>query len=228
MHNTVVIIKKQLRDTVRNKTILIQFILFPLMTVIMENAVNIEGMQEHFFTRLFAVMYIGMAPLMATTAVISEEKEKNTLRVLLMADITPVQYLAGIGVYVWTICMLGAAVMSATLRAGERPVFLLFMGAGFILSILAGACIGILSKNQMTATSVSLPIMMVLAFAPMLSMFNKTIEKFSAVAYTQQIKLLIDRMSLADVSGTGTLILIGNALACILLFLLAYRKKGLE
>ncbi len=76
MKNIVVIIKKQLRDTLKNKTILIQFILFPLMTNIMENTVNIEGMQEYFFTKLFAVMYIGMAPLVATASVISEEKEK--------------------------------------------------------------------------------------------------------------------------------------------------------
>ena len=42
MRNIIIIIKKQLKDTVKNKTILIQFILFPLMTVIMENAISLE------------------------------------------------------------------------------------------------------------------------------------------------------------------------------------------
>lgn len=72
MHNIFVIIKKQLRDTLKNKTILIQFIMFPLMTIVMENAVNIDGMPEHFFTKLFAVMYIGMAPFMSMGLTSSE------------------------------------------------------------------------------------------------------------------------------------------------------------
>lgn len=73
---------KLLKDTLKNKTILIQFVMFPFMTVIMENAITIEGMPEHYFANLFAVMYVGMAPLTCAASIISEEKEKNTLRVL--------------------------------------------------------------------------------------------------------------------------------------------------
>ena len=87
MHNILVIIKKQIRDTFKNKTVLIQFILFPLMTMVMENAVKIESMPEFFFIKLFAVMYIGMAPFVTTASMIAEEKERNTLRVLMMADV---------------------------------------------------------------------------------------------------------------------------------------------
>lgn len=63
MRNSLIILKKQLKDTLKNKTVLIQFILFPVMTLIMENAIKIDGMPELFFTKLFSVMYIGMAPL---------------------------------------------------------------------------------------------------------------------------------------------------------------------
>ena len=58
MRNIMVIIRKQIKDTVKNKTILIQFILFPMMTLIMEYAVKMDGMPEHFFVKLFEVMYI--------------------------------------------------------------------------------------------------------------------------------------------------------------------------
>ena len=61
------------------------------MTVIMENAISLEGMPELFFTKLFAIMYIGMAPITSVAAIISEEKEKNTLRVLMMANVKPWQ-----------------------------------------------------------------------------------------------------------------------------------------
>ena len=226
MHNISVIIKKQIKDTIKNKTILIQFILFPLMTIVMENAINIDGMPEHFFTKLFAVMYIGMAPLVSTASVIAEEKEKNTLRVLMMADIRPWQYLTGIGIYIWTVCMIGAAVMSVGLPAKDRPFFLLIMGAGFIISIMAGACVGVGSKNQMMATSTVMPVMLVLSFAPMLSMFNESIKKVSTVVYTQQLRLLLDEPGWTGGSGLAVLFL--SAAVCVILFFLIYRKKGLE
>ena len=121
MHNIGVIIKKQLKDTLKNKTVLIQFVMFPVLTLIFENAINIPDMPELFFTKLFSVMYMGMAPLVAVASVIAEEKEKNTLRVLTMANVKAWEYLAGIGIYVWTICMAGAGVMATTLSSGDIP-----------------------------------------------------------------------------------------------------------
>ena len=56
MNHVKAILWKQLKDTLKNKAVLIQFIMFPVMTVIMENAISIQGMQEHFFANLFAVM----------------------------------------------------------------------------------------------------------------------------------------------------------------------------
>ena len=79
-HHIKAILWKQMKDTLKNKTILIQFLMFPVMTVVMENAITLQGMPEHFFANLFAVMYVGMAPLTSIAAIISEEKEKNRVR----------------------------------------------------------------------------------------------------------------------------------------------------
>ena len=80
MKNIKAVFMKQILDTIKNKTVFIQFLMFPIIAVIMENAVKIEDMPEHFFAKLFAVMFIGMSPLSCMSAIISEEKEKNTLR----------------------------------------------------------------------------------------------------------------------------------------------------
>ena len=49
MKNISVIFLKQLKDTLKNKAVLIQFVMFPLMAVIMENTVKFEDMPEKFF-----------------------------------------------------------------------------------------------------------------------------------------------------------------------------------
>ena len=228
MRNSLIIIKKQFKDTLKNKTVLIQFILFPVMTLIMENAIKIDGMPELFFTKLFSIMYLGMAPLTSVASIISEEKEKNTLRVLTMANVKPWQYLMGVGLYVLLICMLGALVMATGLEREDRPFYLSIMAVGFAISILAGACIGMLSKSQMNATSIVMPVMLVFAFSPMLAMFNKSIEKVARFAYTQQLKTIMDYKSFGEIKADSLWILAINAAMMVFLFFIAFRKKGLE
>ena len=43
MKNAGAVFLKQAKDTMKNKTILIQFVMFPALAVIMENFMSIEG-----------------------------------------------------------------------------------------------------------------------------------------------------------------------------------------
>ena len=228
MRNAGVIFKKQLKDTLKNKTVLIQFIMFPAMTLLMENAVKIPDMPELFFTKLFSVMFLGMAPITSAAAIISEEKEKNTLRVLMMANVKPWEYLLGVGLYVWTLCMAGAGIMATGFPASDIPFYLGIMAAGLVISVVIGACIGVFSANQMSATSLFVPVMMVFSFSPMLAMFNDKIEKVARVFYTQQLRVLMNQMSFEGIKTESILILVVNAVLAVVLFFAAFRKKGLE
>lgn len=228
MNNMSAVFLKQIRETLKNKPILIQFLMFPVLAVVMETAVKIEDMPVHFFAKLFAVMFVGMAPLTCMSSVISEEKEKNTLRVLMMSNVKPVQYLLGIGSYIWIMCMAGAAVFAilCEFKGAEIMRFMLIMAVGIILSVLVGAVIGIAAENQLTSTSVTLPVMMILSFLPMLSMFNETIEKIARVTYTQQISQFVNN-NFEDMSESIIVIAVNFVLA-VALFFIAYRKKGME
>ena len=228
MRNVFVIAAKQIKDTIKNNTVLIQFVMFPVLTLIMENAVNIKGMPDHFFVKLFSIMYMGMAPLTSVAAIISEEKEKNTLRVLLMANVKPWEYLTGVGLYVWSVCMLGSGVMAAGLPLSEIPFYLAVMAAGFVISIAIGACIGVFAKDQMMATSIVMPVMMVFSFAPMLAMFNDTIKEIARIFYTQQMRILMNTMTIEGISREAVLTIGINAVLAVVLFFVAIKRKGLE
>lgn len=230
MNNIIAIFKKQLKDTFKNKTVLIQFVMFPVLTIIMNNTIKIDGMPENFFVTLFATMYIGMAPLTSMTAVISEEKEKNTLRVLMMSDVKPYEYLLGTGSYILAACMAGAVVICITgsYSLQESFIFIAVMAAGIIVSLLTGATIGIFSKTQMMATSVSVPVMMVFAFMPMLSMFNTTLAKFSKLIYPGQINIMLKQISSLQLEISNICIIASNLFIFTALFTIAYKKCGLE
>lgn len=230
MKNIAVIFKKQIRDTLKNKMVLIQFLMFPVLVVIFENVVKIEDMPEHFFVKLFAVMFVGMAPLTCMSAIIAEEKEKNTLRVLLMSNVKPAEYLVGVGSYVFVMCSAGMAVFAVvgSYSGTELVRFIAAMSAGIILSELTGAVIGIFSRNQMTATSISVPVMMLFAFLPMLSMFNDTIKSVAQVTYSQQISELINGIGDSGIQTESLIVIAVNFVLAVILFTVAYKRKGLE
>ncbi len=224
------IFKRQIKDTCKNKTIFIQFVMFPVLTLIMNKAVKIDGMPDNFFVNLFATMYVGMAPLTSMAAVIAEEKEKNTLRVLRMSNVKPQEYLLGIGSSIWLVCMLGAAVICAAGSYGlrEELAFMAIMAVGNFASLLLGAAIGIWSKTQMMATSITVPVMMVFAFLPMLSMFNATIAKMGKITYSVQIGSMLERIDTLHLGPDNMGIVAANVVVFTALFLIAYRKCGLE
>lgn len=225
MRHIYAILWKQIKDTLKNKTIFIQFIMFPVMTIVMENAIEIDNMPEHFFANLFAVMYIGMAPLTSMAAILSEEKEKNTLRVLYMSNVKAVEYFAGNAFYIWSICMLGSLVIG--FAGGYRGVvlvrFMFVMAVGHFISTMLGAAIGAFSKNQMMATGISIPVMMIFSFMPMLSMFNTTIEKFAKIFYSQQLNLLIASIDDLEIDTECIMIMCINVLLIGGIFVLSYR-----
>lgn len=228
MCHIITIIKKQIKETPKNTSVLIQFVMFPLLTVIMTKSVRMEGMPENFFVNLFSTMYIGMAPLTCMSAILSEEKEKNTLRVLMMAGVTPAQYLIGIGSYIFTICLSGCVLFCCMLEnvtGYGRTRFLLFLAAGIATSLVIGAAIGIGSRDQMQATSITVPVMLIFSFLPMLSMFNKTFEKIAQITYSEQIRILINNPERNGNCLQNISIILLNIFLAGIVFLLLYKKQ---
>jgi len=230
MKNISAIFFRQLKDTIKNKSVLIQFLMFPMMTLIMENTIKLDNMPPNFFAELYAVMYVGMAPLTAVSSIIAEEKEKNTLRVLLMANVKPHEYMLGVGSYVWLLCMAGALVIGlcADYSALAMVGYMLVMAVGFVISILAGATVGLLSPGQMAATSISVPMMTVFSFLPMIAMFNSTIEKIAKFCYTYQIKLFRALPDGDIMSMSGIIVLACSFAVAVTAFIISYKRNGLE
>ena len=230
MNNIAAIFKKQLKDTLRNKTVLIQFVMFPIITLIMNNTIKMQEMPENFFVNLFATMYIGMAPLTSIASIISEEKEKNTLRVLIMSNVKPYEYILGIGSYVWFACMLGGIVICAAggYNLQTSIVFMGIMAIGILTSMLIGAIIGIGSKTQMMSTSIAVPVMMVFSFVPMLSLFNSTIEKIAKIIYSEQISRMLSQINSLQLDVVNIGVIVMNILIAAVIFIIIFKKCKLS
>ena len=171
-------------------------------------------------------MYIGMAPLTSIAAVISEEKEKNTLRVLQMSNVKGAEYLLGNLIYIFVMCMIGSVVIGVAggYTGKQLLTFLVIMAVGHLISAVLGAAIGVISKNQMSATSLTVPVMMIFSFLPMLAMFNETVAKVAKFVYSQQLHLLMQDLNRIKVSAQCLAVLGVNLICVLAVFLFAYKS----
>lgn len=79
----------------------------------------------------------------------------------------------------------------------------------------------------MMATSLTVPIMLLFSFLPMLSLFNEKIAKAAKYTYSEQIRLTLGEISDPRFSGESVCILAVNMLLFAGLFLISYKRSEL-
>lgn len=232
MNRTYAIIKKQVKDTLKNKMTLLQFIMFPVIAFLFTEFVAkvSDELPDAYFVNVFATMYIGMVPLLNMANIISEEREKKSLRMLIMSNVKPYEYLIGVGSYVVFLCTLGGVALGVTggYAGVELIRFVSVMVIGTVASLLLGSTVGILSKNQSVATALAMPVAMIPAFLPMVALFNEKVASMGKILYTQQISFLVNDLSRSNFTAERFIIIGGNVFLFMTVFILAYRKVDLK
>ena len=227
MTTTLALLHKQIKDSLCNFQALMVMLIYPLVAFVMITALGSEDGMSGMFVTMFATMHASFAPLVTASNILSEEKEKGTLRALIMTGVSRRQYLMSVSLFVVSVTLLtGSAflVMDAFTRE-HIAAFAAAMLCGAVLSTLAGLCVGIVSRNVSAANGMAVPIGLVTALLPMLARFNESLDRAARYLYSRQISRVLDGGEL-----TGEFAAIMAAYAVLLTVLLAFlfKKKGLE
>ena len=245
MRNIKAIFKKQLKGTIKSPEILIQFIIFPLIAFLMSIIVvtDFEGVPEDIAAAITANMpnmvtmqatiFAGMGLITVIAGIVAEDIEKKSLRFLMMAGVKPGSYLLGVSGVIFFASFFTSVAFSfiGEFRGVDFWIFTGAMMSGVTGSIVLGATIGILTKNQQSASGLALPIAIVLGFGPMMAQFNETLARYLHIFYTQQLNVVANYLSTGG--GETALwqsfaIMWANVAVLGLLFAIAYAKRGLK
>jgi len=221
---------KQAKDMLKNFSVLVMFILFPVVAFAMTVLVarGNPDIPDNMFTLMMASIFIGMALIQSASAVIAEDRETKALRFLVIAGVKPHSYLLGIGGVIF-VASLFTSVAFGLIGGFNQSEFLSFMAimvSGAIASIILGATIGIFSQNHQAAAGLSMPIAMILGFGPMVAQFNERAERIFRIVYTQQINVAANDFSVGI--AQPLMIVWINIAVLAILFAFAYSKKGLR
>ena len=227
MKTIIALLIKQCKDSLRNLPSLMILIIDPAVAFVMITALKGEEGMDNIFVPMFAAMHCSFAPLVISSNILSEEKEKGTLRSLIMAGVSRVKVLISLAVFVLaSVLLTGCAfLLMKPFTLQTAMWFAAAMLTGAAVSTLIGLCIGIYSKNVTAANGLAVPIGLVFALLPMLGQFNNGIAKVARYTYSGQLRNVFE-------GGTFTLntalvpAAYFAALSVLLIFL--FRRKGME
>ncbi|MCL2865203.1 MAG: ABC transporter permease [Lachnospiraceae bacterium] len=224
MNTIVAIFTKQMNDLPKNFSVLSLFVVWPLMALLFGSIMGEPEIQAG----TFAAMLIGSGPMTAIANNVAEDNEYKGLRFLVMAGVKPWQYLLGLAGSIFLISAVSLALL-AFIGGFSGDLLLRFIVVailGLITSSILGGAVGIFAKNVQQAAAIYTPLMMVLAFSPMLAGFNETIARIAEFLFPYQVLMVIFN-PYADF-GRALLVIAGNAIVLLIFFIIAYRKKGLR
>lgn len=182
-----------------------------------------------------ALMNITMTGIYCVSALLAEEKEKHTLRVLMTSSVNGLEFFLG--------SLMPAAVMVTAVNALLVPVTGLSMGAAewaaylgisflsAVASAVIGMIFGIFAKNQVTAGSITTPALMVLMLVPMLANLNETVGKISDFLFTGIMNRTLENIAGRQeklVDGVSVLVILAEIVIAVVCFLAVYRKNGYD
>ncbi len=175
-----------------------------------------------------------MGGIMTGSYPLAEEKEKNTLRVLMTSSVNGAEFIIGsiipsiIMIIIVNIILVPIAGVS--MDKINWPIYLIYTTLSGFISILIGYIIGIYSKNQMQAGNLSMPILLIFTMTPMFQMINKTIQNIASYTYSGTIINFINNMLTIKytVDFKDITVLMTWLILSIIVFIYAYSKHGLD
>lgn len=230
------LLKKDIKSCLANKNILVSVLIpifFCALYCYLFSGIG-EGMQG-FVLNISAIFAISIIPTSILPIMIAEEKEKYTLRSLMLAHVRGHEFLTS----KILVCLGMTAVVSTAvffIAGGDGQAYFAYLAAAMVSAAglcFLGAMAGLLSKDQASAGTISAPLTLLTMLPPLFSGFNDIFERISAVVPTTSFQTIYTAVQ------SGQNILSGNSLTAIIvcavwiaggavLFDVFYRRKGID
>ncbi|MEX2785310.1 ABC transporter permease [Streptococcus sp. H49] len=173
-----------------NKSILLQILIPFAFTYFYKYLYGMDGGANTEQMRMLLMLCLPFSLTLAVgnpiSAILSEEKEKNNLRTLLLSGVRNGEYIAATIAFPLVLTFLVLLAIPMILEVSLSGQLLNYIGILFLTAlavILLYLLIGLVSRNQVTAQVISLPAMLFIIFLPMVSTIDKTVTKLTDYSF---------------------------------------------
>lgn len=201
--------------------------------IVTENVM--PGFMVTLVVNLGLSMNIGITGIFVASAMLAEEKENHTLRVLMTSSVTAGEFFMASMIPLLLVMMivnlLILPISGLVIDGMEILVYILITTIASLTSCVIGLILGVFAKNQVNASSISTPALLVFVILPTFSVFVPVLDKISKFLFTGVLTDMVEAYATNEpfgLSGFHLLILIGEIVLAFLLFAWVYRRNGYE
>ena len=228
--------KKDFKNCFSNKNLLASLAI-PVGFCILYNYLfsGIVGLESTYVLQMCAIFAIAIVPTTILPVMIAEEKEKYTLRSLMMARVRGQEFLASKLLVCLLMTLLDAAAVFF-ITGGDMKDFPVYTGAVLLASAglcFLGALAGLLARDQASAGTIGAPLMLLTMLPPLFGGLNETLEKVSVAVPTTSFQTIYNGVTQnQELLAKNNLIALGVCALWIgagyILFNLFYQRKGID
>ncbi len=230
--------KKEVKDIFKNMNVLLMCVLPIVFSIMYSKLFSGKGTGESVPKTDILLMCLGMNLALVSIFVISmliaEEKEKNTLRTLMLSGVSPWEFLAGKAILTLLLSIVTNIAMFFIVGIDAQ-----YLGKYILLTILVvlsmieiGAVIGMLAPNQMATGVIGMPLIMLLLLVPMFAKLSTTLKKIAEFLPNYNMNLMLEKVFKGGAIGVDYTYNIAIILIWIIIgavaFAYTYTKKGLD
>jgi ABC-2 type transport system permease protein len=183
------IFQKDFKDISRNSAVSIT-VLGPLIMAFIFGKMGAEEIETYYIAINLTMVTVAA---FVQCSLIAEEKEKNTLRGLMLSPASTLEILGGKSLLSLTATLI--MVVVSFLLMGYQPKNTLVIAIAILLSsiffIILGTLLGLLSKSVMEASVLISPFMLVFGFGSMFTIFADKYPILKVMDYIPNIQLVI-------------------------------------
>ncbi|MBP2240912.1 ABC-2 type transport system permease protein [Cytobacillus eiseniae] len=228
---SIAILQKDYKDVSKNLFVG-SSIFMPLVLAALYGRLGVESINE--FYMIFNMTFCLVAAYVQCS-LIAEEKEKNTLRGLMLSPASTVEILAGKSLLSFIATVL--VIAFAAFLIEYKPENILVISIALILSTVfyigLGTVLGLVTKSVMEASVVILPFMAIFSFGSFLTVFAEKYPILKVAEYMPNSQLIILASevqigaSLADI-WFNLLVILAWVAVIYILVVIVYRKRMMD
>ncbi|EEG78849.1 ABC transporter permease [Dethiobacter alkaliphilus] len=197
------LVKKESKDLVRNPYVLLPCLLPVALVLMLSNSLgNVQGDVPNFELLKMGIDFnLIFISVFAISMLIAEEKEKNTLRTLMLSAVSPLEFLAGKAVVIAVLTTIANIIMYLFVGMDIQflPHFFVWSSLVTVVMILLGSIIGLLAQNQVATSVLGTPVIVAFLIVPMLAVDSDLAGRFALLLPNHNLELIIVQLQ----SGGG-------------------------
>lgn len=183
------IFQKDFKDILRNSVVSVTMLMPLIMAFFVSKSSNDVSIELHYMIINLTLVTVGS---FVQCCLIAEEREKNTLRGLMLSPASTLEILSGKSLLSFFTTMI--LIVASAFLTGYQPEKIVLIAIAIVFSSLffigMGTLLGLFAKSVMEASVIILPVMLIFGFGSMFTMFTEKYPILKVFDYTPNMQLI--------------------------------------